>query len=244
MDNEPAKPNQWLTANELMEEELLEEIPSEQLNFKENRIFAFSDIHLTNEFCFQEEFFAAISKLSKQADVLIINGDLLDTISEESWFVFNELKIKAIKEGFWSKLVFIRSSSIHDGNLEQFSGFPHQDYVQVEINSDEVLFVHGNKVGIDPKAVNNDGAVKAAMDAKKELIRKGRSWLPDISAETHLVFGHLHSRFYDERFKVYGLGHWTSKGTLYHQKCLMILDSSNTLDEIQLHSYAKISKLL
>jgi len=226
----------------VLNEELLEEIPSEQLNFKENRIFVFSDIHLTNEFCFQEEFFEALSKQSKQADVIVINGDLLDTISDESWLVFNELKAKAIKEGFWSKLVFIRSSSIHDGNLEQFSGFLHQDYAQVEINSEQVLFVHGNKIGMDANLAKKIGVEVAAIQAKKELIKSGRSWLPSITEEMHLIIGHLHQRFYNERFRVYGLGHWLQKGILYHQKCVMVIDGTKSLDEIKMYTFDEINR--
>ena len=68
-----------------------------------------------------------VSINSCPSNLIIINGDLLDTISEAGYGAFNALKLKALKEGFWSKMVFIRSSSIHDGNLEEFSGFLHQD---------------------------------------------------------------------------------------------------------------------
>jgi len=220
-----------------IEEELLEDIPSEQLNFKENRIFAFSDIHLTNKLCFEEEFFEALSNKSKQADIIIINGDLLDTISEAGYGAFNTLKLKALKEGFWSKMVFIRSSSIHDGNLEEFSGFLHQDNVELEINSEHVLFVHGNKIGLNPSIAKSVSIEKAVIEAKRELVKKGRSWLPDVFAETHFVVGHLHNRFYHERFRVYGLGHWLNKGASYHQKCFMLIDPTNKIDTIQLHTH-------
>ncbi len=211
-----------------MNDELLSEINPEQMNFKENKIIAFSDIHLTNKLCYKEEFFETIKQQSKQADVIIINGDLLDNISGKSFQAFCEFKELAMKEGFWSKLVFIRSSSIHDGNLEQFTDFLHQDYAEVEVGSEQVLFVHGNKVGVDASIVKSKGAEIAAQQAKRKLIEKGRIWLPDILPETHLVFGHLHTRFYNERDRVYGLGHWTSKGALYHQRCFMILDPNST----------------
>ena len=211
-----------------------------QFKYQENRIVAVSDIHLTNELCYQEEFFEAISQLSKKADILIINGDLLDKISEEGWQVFSRLKTKALQEGFWSKLVFVRSSSIHDGNLEQFSGFLHQDYVYIETNTDQVLFVHGNKIGIDSNLANRIGIEVSAIQTKKELVKTGRSWLPKISEATHLVIGHLHYRFYNERFRVYGLGHWLKKGNPYHQKVVMILNSLNILDMIRLIPFDEI----
>ncbi len=174
------------------DDDLLDEFPSEQMNFRENRIIAFSDIHLTNKLCYQEEFFEVIKQQSKQADIIIINGDLLDTISEESHLVFAEFKALALKEGFWSKLVLIRSSSIHDGNLEQFTGFLHQDYVEVEIGSEQVLFVHGNRIGINPALVNKTNIGKAVFEAKKNLIKFDKIWLPAITEETHLVVGHVH----------------------------------------------------
>jgi len=220
-------------------EELLSEINPEQMNFKENKIIAFSDIHLTNMLCYQEEFYEALKQQSKQADIIIINGDLLDTISEESYQAFNEFKKMAIKEGFWSKLVLIRSSSIHDGNLEEFTGFLHQDYVEVEVGSEHVVFVHGNKVGLDASIIKDKGVESAALHAKQMLISDGRLWLPDIRSETHLVFGHLHTRFYNERYRVYGLGHWTRKGNPYHQQCIMIL-SSSFQDTLKLFSYTDL----
>ncbi len=218
--------------------------PNLQIDSQENRIIAFSDIHLTHELCFQEEFFEAISEFSKQAVIIILNGDLLDKVSEESKEAFNQLKTKAIQEGYWSKLVFVRSSSIHDGNLEQFSGFLHQDYVYIETKTEQVLFVHGNKIGIDAKLAKNIGIEVAAIQAKKELIKTGRSWLPKITEVTHLVIGHLHHRFYNERFRVYGLGHWLKKGNTYHQKCIMIIDPSKDLDEIKLYQYDKANSFL
>ena len=206
------------------------------MNFKENRIIAFSDIHLTNKLCFQEEFFEALKEQSKQADIIIINGDLLDTISEDSYQAFSEFKSMAIREGFWSKLVLIRSSSIHDGNLEQFTGVLHQDYVEVEIGSEQVLFVHGNRIGINPSLVDKTSIGKAVFEAKKALIKPGKIWLPDILPETHLVIGHVHLRFYNERFRVYGSGHWTKKGDPYNQRCMIILDP-NSLDVPKIVSF-------
>ncbi|MGC9778324.1 MAG: DEAD/DEAH box helicase [Candidatus Heimdallarchaeota archaeon] len=219
-------------------EELLEEIPPTQLNSHENKIIAFSDIHLGSELCYQEEFFKAITQLSKEADILIINGDLLDKASENGWDIFNRFRALAIKEGFWTKLVLIRSSSIHDGNLDQFSGFLHQDYALLEIGSKQVLFVHGNKIGINPAIVKSDAPEVAAQQAKKDLVKHGRLWLPTITSDTHLVIGHLHYRFYNERYRVYGLGYWMKKGKERHQKCLMIIDSTNELDTIQLQTYS------
>lgn len=213
-----------------------QEISHSQINDEKSRIIVLSDIHLTNDHCFQEEFFEALSDLSKKVDILLINGDLLDKTSEEGWLVFQQLRAQALKEGFWSKLVFIRSSTIHDGNLEQFSGFLHQDYTQFEIGSERVLFVHGNKVGINSAIVRNVGAERAAIQAKKDLIQHGRSWLPEITKETHLVFGHLHTRFYNERFRVYGLGHWTRKGASFDQQCVMVLSSCFS-DTLRLFSY-------
>ena len=162
----------------------------------------------------------------------------MDKASEDSWEIFNYFRTLAIKEGFWTKLVLIRSSSIHDGNLDQFSGFLHQDYALLENGSEQVLFVHGNKIGIDPAIVKSGSPEIAAQQAKKDLVKHGRQWLPNISSDIHLVIGHLHYRFFNERIRVYGLGHWTSKGKERHQKCFMIIDSTNELDSLQLQTYS------
>ena len=215
-----------------------QEVPSSQLNFHENKIIALSDIHLGSELCYQKDFFEAITQLSKEADILILNGDLMDKASEDGWEIFNRFRALAIREGFWTKLVLIRSSSIHDGNLDQFSGFLHQDYALLEIGSEQVLFVHGNKIGIDPALVKISSPEVAAQQVKKDLVKHGRLWLPTITSNTHLVIGHLHYRFFNERHRVYGLGHWMKIGKERHQKCLMIIDSTNEYDTIHLQTYA------
>ncbi len=107
------------------------------------------------------------------------------------------------------------------------------------MGSDEILFVHGNKVGINTTTVKENSIEPAAIKSKRELVERGRSWLPTITPETHLVYGHLHTRFYNERFRVYGLGHWTAKGAPYHQQCVMILDSS-FFDTLRLFSYKEL----
>lgn len=222
-------------------QEKLEEQLTIQPNYHEGKIVALSDIHLTSEFSFEEEFYEAISSLSKQTDIIIINGDLLDKGGTEGIKAVKKLLQKAIREGFWSKLVLVRSSTIHDAALANFANIMQQDYARIETSAGEVLFVHGNKIGIDPKVVAERKAKGATIDAKWKLISKeGRRRLPKITKETHLVIGHLHERFFNEENRVYGLGHWTRKGIEYHQKCLMIIDSEDSKDVIKLKPFADI----
>ena len=92
----------------------------------------------------------------------------------------------------------------------------------------------------DVVKTNEEGAIivaKGKLIAKSKLTGKARNWLPKITKETHLVIGHLHKRFFNERYRVYGLGHWTKKGKKFDKKCYLIIDSSNTLNELQLQSY-------
>ncbi|MBN1330544.1 MAG: DEAD/DEAH box helicase [Candidatus Heimdallarchaeota archaeon] len=222
---------------EMKYEECLEEQMVIQDNYQEGRIIALSDIHLTSELCYEDEFYQAISSLSKQVDIIIINGDLLDKPSEAGKKAFEKLQKLAHKEGFWSKLVFIKSSSIHDANIEQTASALYLDYALLETPVGEVLIVHGNKIGIDPGEVKTTTAEQAVIEAKNKLIQIGRSWLPRVTKETHLVIGHLHERFYNERWRVYGLGHWTEKGNTYHQKCLLIINCKEKYDIIKLLSY-------
>ncbi len=223
--------------------EKLEKEITIQSNYQEGKIIALADIHLGSEYSLEEEFYEAISDLSKQADIVIINGDLLDKGGKGGQKAVKKLLQKAISEGFWSKLVLIRSSTIHDAALANFANIQQQDYAWIETEAGEALFVHGNKIGIDPNDVeetNEEGATivaKGKLVAKSKLVGKARSWLPKITKETHLVIGHLHKRFYNERFRVYGLGHWTMKGKKRDQKCYLIIDSSNTLNEIQHQTY-------
>lgn len=123
---------------------------------------------------------------------------------------------------------------VHEQRRKQFSGFLHQDYALLELGSEQVLLIHGNKIGLDANLTKKVGLEVATIQAKKELIVNGRSWLPKITDETHLVIGHLHIRFYNERFRVYGLGHWLKKDNPYHQKVVLVLNSLNNLDMIRL----------
>jgi len=242
----PEGAKEWLVkiTNELAEKEIIhvfeskiEEQMTRQNNYQEDRIIALSDIHLTSKYCYQEEFFVAINSLSKEADIIIINGDLLDKPSKEGREAFCQLQKIALKEGFWSKLVFIRSSTIHDATIDQSTTALYLDYALIETSVGEVLFIHGNKIGLDPEIVNLASAEQAAIKAKTKLIQMGREWLPRITKETHLVIGHLHQRFYNERFRVYGLGHWTHKGNKYHQKCYLKLDNTSTFDSLALFQF-------
>lgn len=218
--------------------EQLEEQMTIQPNYSEGKIIALSDIHLGSEYSFEEEFFEALCDLSEQVDILIINGDLLDKGGPVEEAAVKKLLSLAISKGFWSKLVLIRSSTIHDAALAYFANILQQDYAWIETAAGEVLFVHGNKIGIDPKKVQETNEEGATIAAKRALIKQGRSWLPNITEETHIVIGHLHHRFYNERFRVYGLGHWLKKGKeRRHQKCFMIIDSTNELDVLQLLTY-------
>ncbi len=223
--------------------EQLEEQITIQPNYCEGKIVALSDIHLGSEYSFEKEFFEALSDLSAQVDIVIINGDLLDKgvmASEES---VKKLLQVAICEGFWSKLVLIRSSTIHDATLAYFANILQQDYAWLETAAGEVLIVHGNKIGIDPKEVKRTNEEGATIIAKRKLISDGRSRLPKkITQETHLVIGHFHKRFYNEKERVYGLGHWTKKGKRYDQKCVLVITPTETMDTLRLKNYSKDEK--
>jgi len=228
----------------------LEEQITIQPSYQEERIIALSDIHLGSEFSYEEEFYDALSVLSQQADILIINGDLLDKGGKESIEAIKKLLQKAIREGFWSKLVLVRSSTIHDSALANFANIMQQDYAWLETAAGEVLFVHGIKIGINPNDVKQTNAEGATIVAKGKLTSRGdrqmkaRRWLPIITRETHLVIGHLHERFYNEKERVYGLGHWTKKGKDYHQQCLLQITPSSADNVLKMMSYRELKNLI
>jgi len=160
--------------------------------------------------------------LNWRTDLLLVDEESTEV---NQWLTANDL----IEKGQLEKII------TQDNQFQLYSiMIRKQDFVHVEIGSEQVLFVHGNKIGVNSNLAKKTGVELAIIQAKKELIKNGRSWLPKVTEDTHLVVGHLHFRFYNEWFRVYGLGHWLMKGTPYHQKCIMVLNPTKGLDTIRI----------
>jgi len=190
----------------------------------------FGDVHFGHPKCYRKEFLEAITLVAPRVDVIILNGDFLDKTTDEARKLFKEFIEYAKKEGFLTKLFFVRSSSIHDGVLDEFWELPMADYAELNTNIGKVICIHGNKVGLH--AVVEGKEELAAIKAKNGLIAGKRKWLPKITQEHHVIFSHLHRRFYNERERVYGTGCWVPSIDQRNEKIVMIIDDSDRNDPI------------
>jgi len=201
-------------------------------------IAIFGDVHFDHPKCYRKEFLEVITLVAPKADVIIINGDFLDQTSDKARKLFAEFIVYAKKKRFLTKLFFIRSSSIHDGVLDEFWELPMNNYAELSTKVGRIICVHGNKVGLH--AVVEGKEEFAAIKAKKGLISGKKKWLPKINPEHHVIFSHLHRRFYNERERVYGTGCWIPTKDKRSEKITMIIDDEDKNDPI---SNCTITKL-
>lgn len=193
-------------------------------------IAIFGDLHYDNPKCYRKEFLEAITLVAPRVDVIILNGDFLDKTTDGARKLFKEFIEYAKKEGFLTKLFFVRSSSIHDGVLDEFWELPMNDFAELSTNIGTIICVHGNKVGLH--AVVEGIEELAAIKAKKGLLTGKRNWLPKITPEHHVIFSHLHRRFYNERERVYGTGCWIPTKDKRSEKITMIINDTDKNDPI------------
>ncbi|MGC9777959.1 MAG: metallophosphoesterase [Candidatus Heimdallarchaeota archaeon] len=202
------------------------------------KICVLADVHFDHPNCYREEFLEAISLIAPKMDVIVLNGDFLDSTSNKTRKLFEEFLELAKKENFLTKLFFVRSSSHHDGVLDEFWDLAMNDYAEFSTNIGKVICIHGNKVGLH---LDEKGSEElAAIKAKEILIEKGRKWLPKITQEHHVIFSHLHRRFYNERKRVYGTGCWIPAKDRRSEKVTMIIDDEDKNDTISNNTLAQL----
>lgn len=202
------------------------------------RFSVLADVHFDHPNCFRKEFLEAIALISPKMDIIVLNGDLMDSTSEKARKLFEEFLEHARKEKFLTKLFFVRSSSVHDGVLDDFWDLAMNDYAEFSTNVGKVICIHGNKVGLH--AIEKGNEELAAIKAKEGLIKKGRNWLPKITQEHHVIFSHLHRRFYNERKRVYGTGCWIPTKDKRNEKITMIIDDEDKKDPISNNTLAQL----
>ncbi|MGC9778211.1 MAG: metallophosphoesterase [Candidatus Heimdallarchaeota archaeon] len=202
------------------------------------KIGVLADVHFDHPNCYREEFLEAITLIAPKNDVIVLNGDFLDSTSDNARKLFEELLELAKKENFLTKLFFVRSSLLHDGVLDDFWDLLMNDYAEFSTNIGKIICIHGNKVGLHLEEEGNEELT--AIKAKEGLIEKGRSWLPKITPEHHVIFSHLHRRFYNERERVYGTGCWIPTKDKRSEKITMIIDDEDKNDPISNNTLAQL----
>ncbi|MBK5114661.1 MAG: hypothetical protein JJE41_13645 [Candidatus Heimdallarchaeota archaeon] len=202
------------------------------------KIAVFGDVHLDHPLCYRAEFIHTITSIAPNMDVIILNGDFLDSATNQAQQVLEEFVLQAENERFLTKLFFVRSSSIHDGVLDDFWELPMNDYAELCTKIGKIICIHGNKVGLHAVIAGEEEL--AAIRAKEGLITKPRKWLPKVTPEHHVIFSHLHRRFYNERQRVYGTGCWIQTKDERNEKIVLIIDDGDKNDPISNNTPAKL----
>ena len=202
------------------------------------KIAIFGDVHFDHLKCFKKEFLEAITLVTPGMDVIILNGDFLDQTSDTARKLFADFIDYAKKKSFLTKLFFVRSSTIHDGVLDEFWELPMNDFAELSTNVGRIICVHGNKVGL--YSVVEGEEELTAIKAKEGLISGKKNWSPKITPEHHVIFSHLHRRFYNERERVYGTGCWITTKDQRNEKITMIIDDEDKNDPISNNTLAKL----
>lgn len=199
----------------------------------------FGDVHYDHPKCYREEFLKAIEKIAPEMDIIILNGDFMDSYTNKARKLFEEFIERATIGNFFEKLFFVRSSSLHDGILDWYCDLLMDDYAILSMIIGQVIIIHGNKVGLYGETGKEE---LMAIRAKEQLINNPRNWLPIITQEHHVIFSHLHRRFYNERKRVYGTGCWIPTKDLRSEKVVMIIDDQEENDPIRNISFRKLMK--
>ncbi|MFW9921791.1 MAG: hypothetical protein ACFFDW_00685 [Candidatus Thorarchaeota archaeon] len=77
----------------------------------------FGDVHLGAKECLKEEFYKAIESVAESMDIIIFNGDFLESFDGEGAELFEEFLLWMNIKGWREKIVFLTGGMGHEGNL-------------------------------------------------------------------------------------------------------------------------------
>lgn len=168
-----------------------------------------SDVHLGRKDVLVEEFFNSLKAIGNEMDIIVIAGDIVDNDKLTTRELFKDFLSISKNEGFFEKLFFVYGGMKHEVKLlHSFPGLLMNDYCLLTTQIGRIMIIHGNNIGLYYNPENGETAKTGAERAKLNLINNPVSWLPKITLEDYLFFGHLHRRFYHEPMKIYCTGCW------------------------------------
>ncbi len=173
----------------------------------------FGDVHLDAEECLKKEFYKAVESIGENMDVIIFNGDFLDTYEERGAKELEEFLEWADSKGWKERMVFLTGGMGHEGNLL----FDRPDivvlpYAKLATKEGRIIVCHGHNIGLVKR--KEETWREAARRLKEKLVREGNSNLPKITNGDKLIISHTHAPFYDMENGVFATGGWKVKEEL------------------------------
>lgn len=204
----------------------------------------FGDVHLDSEQCLQTEFKEALSSLAQQVDLIIFNGDFLDSYGAKGKKALKEFLSWADKKGIKEKMIFITGGMGHEGNvLYDQPEIQILPYAILTTAEGRIIICHGHNIGLVKQI--NETWVQAARKVKKQLVEKGSNFLPKILQTDILILSHTHAPFYDMDYGVFATGSWKLKEELQDKKeyiqrnigVFIVIDDEDRDDPIKLQRW-------
>ncbi len=174
------------------------------------RAAIFGDVHLDAAGCKRKEFLEAIKSVANTVDIIIMNGDFLDTYNENANDALKEFVTWSAIEGCKEKIVYVTGGMGHEGNL-LYDKPDIQVIPYAKLNTLEGRFIicHGHNIGLKKKV--NETWNQAVVTLKKQLIANSINFLTKILSTDMLIISHTHVPFYDMDNRVFATGGWKVK---------------------------------
>jgi len=174
------------------------------------KVVIFSDQHLGAEGCLEEEFKEALERVADEADLILFNGDFIDTYDEKGKEALQRF-LDWIDDKIWKeKIIFITGGMGHEGNI-LFDCPTIQVLPWATLNTKEgrIIVCHGHNIGLVKKP--NETWGQAAFHLKQRLVKQGSEFLPKILPTDKIIISHTHVPFYDMDNGVFATGGWRIK---------------------------------
>ncbi len=177
----------------------------------------FGDVHLDAEECLKKEFYKAVESIEEDMDLMIFNGDFLDSYEEKGAKALEEFLKWVDEKGWKERIVFITGGMGHEGNLL----FDRPDivvlpYVKLVSEEGRIIICHGHNIGLVKK---KEETWRVATGRLKEKLVRERNWnLPKIEKADKLIISHTHAPFYDMENGVFATGTWKVKAERKEEK--------------------------
>ena len=170
----------------------------------------FGDPHLGADECLKEEFYKAVESVGKYVDLILFNGDFLDTFEEKGEKALNEFLVWLEEKGWKEKTVFITGGMGHEGNiLHDRPEITVMPYAKLVGEEGRIIICHGHNIGLVKR--KDETWREAAGRLKEKLVREGHKNLPKIEEGDKLIISHTHAPFYDMENGVFATGTWKEK---------------------------------
>jgi len=177
----------------------------------------FGDVHLDAEECLKEDFYKAVESIGEEMDLIIFNGDFLDSYKERGIKALEEFLEWADYMEWKERMVFLTGGMGHEGNLL----FDRPDivvlpYAKLVSEEGTIIVCHGHNIGLVKR---KDETWRVAATRLKEKLVRERNWnLPKIERADKLIISHTHAPFYDMESGVFATGTWKVKGELKYNE--------------------------